>query len=266
MDGVDPPGSPYRAAGAPLPKVEPDVAAALGAERSVHRAAIGAALILPLFTVATILLVGAAMTPALGLTAWMIVLPFAFAGGALFGSGPYRLRSARVVLHQRGLVVTLRGRRDVIAFDDVREVWWDGVSRGPYFARVAALRLTDDRGRSHTVPLLVERGNDVMRWVDRHCSLCLLPDARTALQNGETLTFGRVSFDSQGIVFGTVRVAWSRIRLVRMLPGQVALFQWMPVFPWTTIRLDRVPHPGLFVRLLREAAPKVGTWPRVPDA
>jgi hypothetical protein len=120
------------------------------------------ALFLPLFTVATILLVGAAMTPALGLTAWMIVVPFAIAGGALFGVGPYRLRSARVVLHQRGLVVTLRGRRDVIAFDDAREVWWDGLSGAP-FPRIAALRLTDDRGRSHTVPLLVERGHDVMR-------------------------------------------------------------------------------------------------------
>jgi hypothetical protein len=37
----------------------------------VHGAAIGTALFLPLFTVATILLVGAAMTPALELTAWM---------------------------------------------------------------------------------------------------------------------------------------------------------------------------------------------------
>jgi hypothetical protein len=180
MDGPDPPRAPYRVAGAPSPKVEPDAEADRGSERSVHRAAIGMALFFPLLTVATILLVGAAMTPELGLTAWMIVIPFAIAGGGLFGVGPYRLRGARVVLHQRGLVVTLRGRRHVIAFDDLREVWWDGLSRGP--------------------------------------------------------------------------------------PGQVALFRWMPVFPGTTIRLDRVPHPGLFVRLLREAAPKVETVPRVPDA
>ncbi len=122
MDGADPPGSPYRDAGVPSPKVDSDAEAHLGFERSVHGAAIGMALFLQLVTVATILLVGAAMTPALGLTAWMIVIPFAIAGGGLFGVGPYRLRSARVVLHQRGLVVTLRGRRDVIAFDDVREV------------------------------------------------------------------------------------------------------------------------------------------------
>jgi hypothetical protein len=81
-----------RAPGAPSPKVEPEAEADLGSERSVHRAVIGTSLFLPLATVVAILLVGAAMTPALGLTAWMVVVPVRDRGGGR-SSGPARIAS-----------------------------------------------------------------------------------------------------------------------------------------------------------------------------
>jgi hypothetical protein len=104
-----------------------------------------------------------------------------------------------------------------------------------------------------------------MRWVERHCSACLMTDARAACRAGETLTLGPVHFDRDSVTFGRLRLPWTRIRLVRMLPGRVAFFRSNSVLPWKTVRLYRLPHPFLFVRLLRDAAPKVEVYPPVAD-
>jgi hypothetical protein len=98
----------------------------------------GAALVLPGFLVVTILLVGAAMSPALGWRAMGLVLPFAAVGGTWLAIGPLRVRGVRVILHQRGLIVSTRRTRDVILFSTVRDVWWDGLSTFAYGARIAA--------------------------------------------------------------------------------------------------------------------------------
>jgi hypothetical protein len=221
----------------------------------------GAALVLPGFLVVTILLVGAAMSPALGWRAMGLVLPFAAVGGTWLAIGPLRVRGVRVILHQRGLIVSTRRTRDVILFSTVRDVWWDGLSTFAYGARIAGLRLVDDRSRPHIVPVGLDRGDEVIRWVERHCTEPLTAEARAALQGGETLTFGAVSFDREHLCFRKVRVPWGRIRLVRLLPGRVAFFRSLPVFPWRSVRLDRVPHPSLFVRLLRDVARNVEIYP-----
>ncbi len=167
LERADPSGSPYRTPGErpspPEPKPEDD----LGPERSVHRARIGRALVLPGFLVVTILAVGAAMVPALGWTALGIVLPFAAAGGAVFAIGPLRLRNVCVILHQRGLVVSSRRTRDVISFSAVRDVWWDGLSAYTYGASIAGLRLVDEHSRRHLVPLGLERADEGIENQDR---------------------------------------------------------------------------------------------------
>jgi hypothetical protein len=150
-------------------------------------------------------------------------------------------------------------------FNEVRDVWWDGLWTSACTANIAALRLVDDRNGSHLVPLRLERGDEVARWVERNCSAPLMVDARAALRAGETLTFGRVSFDREHVRFANVRVPWSRIRLIRLLPGRVAFFRALPVFPWRTVRLDGVPHPYVFVRLLRDVPTKIEVYPALPD-
>jgi hypothetical protein len=258
-------GPPYRTPGERNVPPEPSPADDLGPERSVHRARIGSALVLPGFMVTMILVVGVAMLPALGWMAMGVVFPFAAIAGTFFAIGSLRNRSVQVILHQRGLVVSSRRSRDVVLFQAVRDVWWDGLWISAYASAVTTLRLVDDRNRSHFVPLRIERADEVARWVERHCSLPLIAEARAALQGGETLTFGDVTFDREHVRFANVRLPWARIRLVRLLPGRVAFFRTLPNFPWKTVRLDRVPHPSVFVRLLRDAAPKVEIYPPQPD-
>jgi hypothetical protein len=255
--------SPYRAPSESSFEAEPNREPDLGSERSVHPGRVGAVSVSAAFALGMILLVGLAVAPMLGWLALALVSSLALAAGAWLGIDVLRIRGTRVVLHQRGLVVATRGARTVIPFSSVCDVWWEGVSWAMYRANVSALRLVDDSGRAHRVPLIVERADEVMSWVDRHCSAPLLSEARAALRVGETLTFGSVRFDRESVSLGRSRVPWTRIRLVRLLPGRVAFFRSFPIFPWKTVRLDRVPHPSIFARLLRDAAPKVEVYPPI---
>jgi len=259
--------SPYRTRDAP------NWDAHLGLERSVHRARVRRPLVATAAIFVAMLLYGVwlvymlgqlGLVPVLGQRRFALAFLFAVMAGARYAIEPLRALGVRVVLYQRGLVVNRRRAREVILFSDVREVWWDRLVIGTDAAWVFALRLADGRGVSHRVPLMVERHDVVMASVASDCSARLLPEARAAFRAGQTMTFGPVTFDRDSVGFGPVRIRWAQIRLVRFVPGEVAFFRGTFDLPWETVRLDRVPHPLIFVSLLREAAPRVEIHPPVP--
>jgi hypothetical protein len=256
---------PYRSP-AESPPEEPaaevvDEATRLGLLRSVHRPpplwrplAAGAIAFVPaLIIVGTTSPASAAVGPVLAAFAVVIF--------AIIAWGPLRRRGVRVELHAHGVVVVTPRSRDVVVFEDVDSLWYDlNVSSlsGRTIARITEARLVDHEGVEHRVPLRLVDSAGVFQWMVKHCSDPLFPDAQAALRAGETLTFGDVRIDREGIAFGkAARAAWNEIRLARMQPGSIALFKRNPLLPWRTIDLVRVPHPTLFARLFRELASNV---------
>jgi len=162
-------------------------------------------------------------------------------------------------VHAHGVVVRTRRGRDVICFEDVNEVWYEldaHALSGVRVARIPALRLVDHNGLSHRVELLGGRAVEALQWILRNCTDRLLEDARASLRQGETLTFANVRIDREGIRFGERgEHAWKDLRLVRLQPGRIAFFRGQTVFPWRKVNLDSVPHPPLFLKLVRELAP-----------
>jgi hypothetical protein len=148
----------------------------------------------------------------------------------------------------------------VIVFEDVDEVWfeqeWTRTWLGT-FARISALRFVDRDGARHRAVLQVDDAATVLRWVLRCCSDPLLPEAREAIAAGETVTFGKVWLDREGISVGEARTRWRDIRFVRSHLGSLSLFTRWPLFPWRTIKLETIPHPTVLGRLVAELAPRV---------
>src|SRR5262249_41988187 len=110
--------------------------------------------------------------------------------GILYAVPVFRRGRPDITLHAEGVVSRSRGF-EVAVFDDVDEVWFD-LERSGHFAMVRGLRLVDHDRVEHPISLEVENGVVLCNAVLRACSLKLLPDARTALARGETLTFGEV--------------------------------------------------------------------------
>jgi hypothetical protein len=107
------------------------------------------------------------------------------------------------------------------------------------------------------VPLTVEDLVAVAGAIQRRCSDHLLSEARKALSEGETLTFGSALLSREGITIGAASASWSELRLVRLQPGRTSFFRRWPLLPWKTVSHDAVPHPSVFLRLVMELAPRL---------
>lgn len=222
----------------------------LGSLRSLHAApALWRALVGPILITALVFVFGLALsTPAIALlvaAATLVVLAWS----------PLGLWGVTIALHAGGVVVSRRGSRDVVIFEDVDEVWFDihplHTQEGAY---LLALRIVDLAGGRHRVPLAVEQGFALGNAVIRACSEPMLVEARRALAAGERLTFGNVQVDAEGIAVRGARIPWRQVRLVRVQPHRLALFGRLPVLPWRVVRLDRIPNPDVLTRLVAARA------------
>jgi len=232
----------------------------LGKLRSVHRATRRSVVVPIVF--ATSLLVLATFLGATvdGLRGLLLSLPFSLACFALLAIPAIRRRNLRIEVHDGGLVVHQGRARAVVVFEDVNEIWLELDRRSSPagdMAIICAVRFVEHGGAEHTVSLDVELGYEITRHIVRHCSLPLAADAEQALRAGETLTFGEVRIDAEAIILGESRAAWKDLRLVRMQPGRIAFFRGQTVIPWRTVSLDKVPHPTVFMNLVRACAPRI---------
>ncbi|MDC3959494.1 DUF6585 family protein [Polyangium jinanense] len=232
----------------------------LGRLRSVRRPT-RQSVVLPLVFASCLLVLTSALgATADGLRGFLLSLPFGLACFALLAIHAMRQRDLRIEVHDSGLVVHRGRARDVIVFEDVDELWFELERRylpAGELALIRAVRLVEHGGAKHTVPLYVELGYEITRHIVRHCSLPLAADAEKALRAGETLTFGKVRLDAQGIILGQSRAAWKDLRLVRMQPSRIVFFRGQTVIPWRTVSVDKVPHPTVFMNLVRACAPRI---------
>jgi hypothetical protein len=187
-----------------------------------------------------------------------LVAPFGVAVAGILLWSPLRLRGYSVALHAAGLVISRGAARAAIPFEDVNEVWfevdWLQGQGGP---SLRALRLVDYSGAKHRLLLGLIDAGALADAVVRGCAGPLLLEARRALARGETLTNGRVQIDRQCIAVKGSRLPWSEVRLLVVQRARVYLYRRFPIFAWRTVRLDRIPHPTVFLGLVTERARRV---------
>lgn len=183
-----------------------------------------------------------------------ILAPIAVACLGLLAWSPLRTRGRSVGLHARGLLVGHAGTQRPVAFEDVDEVWFE-INRlhSEAGAYLRALRIADFSGGVHLVPTATSDGEVLADVVLRACSEPLLREAGRALQEGQALTFGNVKVDRNGITLSGRRAAWGEFRLAVVSRGELQLYR-RSLLVWRTVRLDRVPNPGVFVGLVTRRA------------
>jgi hypothetical protein len=259
---------PYRRGAERAPPVPPSPAD-LGAPKRTHTTS-RRLLVQRLVVASVTCLVLAAFAASLGLAeadggapsagAVAILTAIVVAIFALLAAPLVRMVGLRVRVHEDGIVVERGRARDAVAFEDVDAVYFELAMHsalGGEIALVSAVRLVERAGGVHRVPITVEDGIDVLRVILRRCTDPLAPDARAAIAAGEPLHFGDVTIDRDGISVAGARARWSELALVRMQPGRVALCRASKLWPWRTVRLDKVPHPTLFTALVTSLASKV---------
>lgn len=249
---------PYRSPEHP-PAPTRDVEALLGAPRSTHRPPPLWRALVPAIVSAVLLVAACEWFTRLAhpLPVALFALVPALAVFALTAVEPLRMRGVHVEMFAEGLVVDRRGVRDALLFDDVDTVWFVlAMASSPLgsITRVTALRLVDHEGVAHVVPLQLAELDRIANPILQRCSNVHLPAARAALRDGETLRFGDVNLDAEGVTIGGARATWAEISLVRFQPGRVCFFRRAPLVPWRAVSLEAVPHPLLFSTLVTACA------------
>jgi hypothetical protein len=191
------------------------------------------------------------------------VAPIALVALAILAWSPLSLRGWSADLHAHGLVLSKRGARRVVAFEDVNEVWFEiDTFHNQAGAYLHAMRILDFAGEVHRVPLALIGSAAIVTSVLRECSAPLLVEARQALREGTTLTFGRVQLDRTRITVNGARAAWREIRLAVLQRGTVYLYRRFPILSWRKVHLDRIPNPTVFLGLVAANVARM----RVDDA
>jgi hypothetical protein len=246
--------TPIHGAPAPLER------AAFGRNRSVHRVTVARRAIVVGATAALLTPVAALACTLGGARAAWIAIPFLTAALAIATLPSIAAVGSEVELFELGLALRRRRRETWIRFDDVDEVWFEFThvsSSDAKFAIIGKLRLHERSGARHRVPMQVDGALDLLRAVLVACSHPLFAEARDALRDGETLTFGRLCLDRHGIATRRRSARWSDLRLVRISAADIAFFRGQTIVPWLTVRFDEVPHPTVFAKLVATVAQRV---------
>lgn len=116
-----------------------------------------------------------------------------------------------------------------------------------------SVTLVDQSGHRFVVPADL---NDLSRLhgaIDRTCITPLISTAKVAFARGETLTFGPIAVDRDGLEASGLRIAWREVHRVRIGGGRVAVLRRGDDVPWARPRLREVPYVRVLGAVLLEA-------------
>ena len=161
-------------------------------------------------------------------------------------------RLVSVALHREGVVVSARSSQQTMLWSDVRWLFYTPlVLGGDLRTRHLGFRLVSEDDRTVVIPaglLDAER----VGWLERRVSAPLVADAKDAFRRGEHLVFGDLTVDRDGLTFRGRSLSWEEVRDVQVVVGAIRIRQRDAITPFATLRLEDVPHPMVFLAVLRE--------------
>ena len=151
-----------------------------------------------------------------------------------------RTFNVRCYVFKNGFIYA-RGRK-------YRVVRWDQIVA--VFQKHAAGRYSS----SHTYTVRVQEGREIQigdavnRVIDlgatiqREVTKLLLPRAIASYKNGETLSFGKVNVNIQGVNNGKEMIPWDQIDAIEVRSGLIVVQKYGRVMKWSTVREHETPN------------------------
>ncbi|AKF04171.1 DUF6585 family protein [Sandaracinus amylolyticus] len=241
--------SPYRRAAPPEAREEVDLGARLGEHRA--RRDVGSLVV----AIALPVIAGLA---ALRLRVPLRTMPIAILVGCVLGLGFFAIvqlarRRPHVAVHERGIVITLRRVAHAIAWEDVDRLVIGPESRAlPLGAAIIGqpnARFTTHDGRSFELRTdEVQDLDGLASLLELRCSDPLVPDAREALEAGETLDFGALRMRDDHVEVDLARAPWSEIDEAVTHLDRVELMRGGRV--WRSVRFEHLVHRRVALAML----------------
>jgi hypothetical protein len=128
-----------------------------------------------------------------------------------------------VLIYSKGLSINLRGKTQVLAWDDITQVWHSHVRQSINYVPIYThhLYVLEDRnGQKMKIDhLYINNLDELGEVINEETTRRLLPSMVEAIKNGQAIEFGLFQVDKGGITHGKSRASWEEIKSMQVNNG-----------------------------------------------
>ncbi|NDJ55306.1 MAG: hypothetical protein GYB68_19720 [Chloroflexi bacterium] len=163
-----------------------------------------------------------------------------------------RTKVRTVSIHPEG-IVDISGQKEVVLrWEDVKEMYYAVTQHKSYGVNTY---------RSHSYTVVSYAGDKLVygngfsdiekigEALASRITATLLPKIIERIQSGETVAFGKLGMNRQGIVKGSQTVPWDEIEEVKLRQGFISIRKQGKWFNWTGIAVSNTPNVFVFLSL-----------------
>ncbi|GCE16123.1 DUF6585 family protein [Tengunoibacter tsumagoiensis] len=163
--------------------------------------------------------------------------------------GAFPNHNLRIYVFDNGLLRAKGKRYEVARWDEITEVWQKS-GRNSY--RISAftclLKLQD--GRTLKLTDAVRFVHYLAGIVQEEVGAKLLPTALLTYKSGETVRFGKINVNIQGINNGKELVPWNQVDSLFAKEGQLFVQKHGRLLKWSVVKVNEIPNLGVLAALV----------------
>lgn len=188
------------------------------------------------------------------LIAFLIIGALAFALVLIILVDTFLSRDKRVYVCPAGLLYQHQGKTEAIRWDQVEAFWQRVVRRSSYGVQTGTSHLYTIRRNDGTTFKFNDQlynvealGNTIARETAR----LLLPRFIAAYQAGQTIAFGPISLNQQGVSNGKELLPWHQVKEIKANRGFLSIQKESNTrLKWKTVQASRIPNVNVFLALV----------------
>jgi hypothetical protein len=137
-----------------------------------------------------------------------------------------RSRKLRLALYENGFQYSHYSRRFESTWDDLKQVW-ARTTRGLFFGAVeeASIRVEKFDGSELSFSMFLSGLGEFCRVLRQSVVRVMVPRARAALDRGERVSLGGLSFGAEGMKYADMTLPWDRVAGFSILNGVFMITQ-----------------------------------------
>jgi hypothetical protein len=166
------------------------------------------------------------------------------------------LMTLKVVLHEGGIVHMRHGKKRIISWFEIKNVWQqitEHYTNGAYTGTsyVYTLQLDDGSRFVYTNNMLGQVEKLGKAILDKTAQ-AIYPLAMMAYEKGQVVDFGTLGVSKKGLYYGSSLLKWREIDAVKINAGYISVSKRGKWFNWCNIAASSVPNLLIFLAMVNQ--------------
>lgn len=180
---------------------------------------------------------------------YLIAIPIIVIIWAINALGSSNLR---VYLFSNGFIAARGKQSEVFRWDQIQAIWEKVTSNRS--GNVFTYTVQRNDGKTSKMGSQLVKVRDLGVQIMREVTRLQLPQAKAAYNGGQTLSFGKINVNSQGVNNGKELVPWNQIGNMTVAKGNILIGKDGRQLKWSTVKAADVPNLPVLLALVNQVA------------